>query len=353
MNFRPHAAYPVSPGTFSHYGDAALVVRLGLGRDRLTPILAALVRQAVAKHAARAANRPAAPYAPMAGLKARLRAQVEEAIIPYTDHHRTKGETRVTVAIDPRANASMAAGTKWVSGRGGYGRVVTDTHEFISVMPGWRTHVLARGLARLDGMLTTHAHPIATPAPEGVEVYRAAWVRQKAGYNIASQTGYLAFHRPSGTAYHLANAWATIPEGHAEWAGIVATGLRRKMARQAIPTAEQGRRRTLEAIRRHDRIRAGIDRMVARFARLDVAEVADVVVTIGDSLRAGNCRAGTEDFTGRFLDGRTEATIGEIAAALRADGFSIERVSDMAIARQLAAACYQALRRARRVPALV
>jgi len=66
------------------------------------------------------------------------------------------------------------------------------------------------------------------------------------------------------------------------------------------------RRANEDRYNRHEhKIRAALNEM-------QLNGYAQIIVSIGDSLAAGNCRSGTEQFCDRHFSGRTTATIEEI-----------------------------------------
>jgi hypothetical protein len=345
----PKLATKLPVSTFADYDRAAPAVRTALGVARLSPKLAVLVREAVAKHVEREA-RKATPTAPgvIARLRKQLAAEVSELTTPITSKlYRHKGAEDDRIAIGPDPRAATSAPTEmvgaWGSGRG-FGHVVTSTTFNITVMPSWRRRVLARGMATLDGMFTTHAYPVL--AEGEITVYRAAWIRQRAGFNIAPETGFLAFHAPSGTAYHATDS---TPEK-------ALANLRRKLKAQAIPADVRAGKRAEADRKRAERRAAQLNRLAGQLSRLDIAEVGHVRIARQDSLKAGNCTPGTDEFIERFFPDRDPrhdtATIAEIAQAVGAVDVRSLAGADLTLARQVAAACLHAIRKdkqARRV----
>lgn len=239
------------------------------------------------------------------------------------------GESRIEVTNGDEPGASATTTKVWHKKHAWSG---TNLDVRITIARAWRRSVRARGLAVLDGLLTTHAGPVTRRGD--VEAYPAKWVRQGRGLSVRPESGWIARHRPSGTSYHQAGGDA---------ARAVA-GLRRKMRVQSIPQEERDARR-----RRHQETRqAKLERLVGQLARQDLSDVADVVVTRHDSLRAGNCEPGTDQFIDTFFPDRASATIVEIAAAAgRTDPAGLDE-QHLTLARQIAAACLAAIRRHRR-----
>lgn len=239
------------------------------------------------------------------------------------------GKSRIEVTNGDEPGASATTTKVWHKKHAWSG---TNLDVRITVSPSWRRSVRTRGLAVLDGLLTTHAGPVVRDGD--VEVYPASWVRQGRGLSVRDESGWVARHRPSGTTYH-------VPGGDA--AGAVAA-LRRKMRNQAIPQEEKDERRR----RNREARRARLERLVEKLARYDLSDVGHIVVTRRDSLKAGNCEPGTDQFIDTFFPDRTSATIAEIAAvAGRTDLAGLDE-AHLTLARQIAAACLAAIRRRRR-----
>ena len=70
---------------------------------------------------------------------------------------------------------------------------------------------------------------------------------------------------------------------------------------QDLELVRQQERAAREELARDEKLRAGIEKY------------ADVELTVQDSLDAGNCRPGTDDFVRRFFPGRTTASVAEVA----------------------------------------
>lgn len=239
------------------------------------------------------------------------------------------GENRIDVVLGDKPKATAESRKVWHHKHAWSG---TNLDVSITISPTWRRSVRARGLVVLDGLLTTHAGPVTRQGD--IEAHPAAWVRQGRGLSIRPESGWIAYHRPSGTSYHL-------PGGDAARA---VTGLRRKMRNQAVPQEERDERRR----RSQEARQARLERLVEKLARHDLSDVADVAVTRQDSMKAGNCEPGTDQFIDKFFPDRASATIAEIAAAVgRTDLKSLDE-QHLTLARQIAAACLAAIRRHRR-----
>jgi hypothetical protein len=224
----------------------------------------------------------------------------------------------------------------------GYKRGIVGESVTLTVPADWGTRVRLSGLAVLDGLFTLDAEQLPTWGP--VEVYRAVWVRQGRGVSLVTERGYIARHVPSGATYHSVDA---DPEK-------ALRGLKRKVNAQSIPQPQRDAQRATRAAQRAIRRAASLARLVERLSRWDLAEIEHVEVTRADSLRAGNCVPGTDAFIDRYgFDGRTSATIGEIANAVGRRDVASLSAKDLELARQLAAACLVAIRKDRNARRLV
>jgi hypothetical protein len=239
------------------------------------------------------------------------------------------GESTIDVTLSEQPKAGSQSEKVWHRKHCWSG---TNLSIEINVSPRWGKKVRDRGLAVLDGLLTTHAGRVRRI--DGIEVYPAAWVRQGRGFAIRPETGRIAFHRVSGTAYHL-------PGGTRHEA---VSRLRRKLHVQSIPQEQKDARRRQRAQVR----RARFERLVRRLASHDIADIDEVVVTRQDSLRAGNCEPGTDQFIETFFPDRRTATIADIAQAVGQIDLAVLDGERLTLARQIAAACLMAMRRARR-----
>ena len=84
-----------------------------------------------------------------------------------------------------------------------------------------------------------------------------------------------------------------------------------------------------------------------RLAAHDLSGIGEVVVTRQDSLRAGNCVPGTDEFIDTFFHSRRSATIAEIIAAVGQTDLAALDEARLTLARQIGAACLVAIRRAK------
>jgi len=161
----------------------------------------------------------------------------------------------------------------------------TDASHHITVAPDWFASVHLRGLSRINGRLTLAAEPVDA---EGYTVYRASWLRSK-GKRLSVVHGYIAIG-DHGAAH-----------------GRTAAGAKAVLTRRANE----------DRYNRHERkIRAALHDM-------QLNGYAQIIVSIGDSIAAGNCGGGTEQFCDRHFPGRTTATIEEILSVGSRRGFAI------------------------------
>ncbi len=266
---------------------------------------------------------------------------------------------------------TAAQGSTWTI-RFGEPRIVSDTDEgwidykrhgwrkgiksqtiTVTIPLRWDQRVGARDLGIVDGLLTLDAEPV-QGAPEGVELYRATWARQGRGLTIDRESGFIARTQPGGVAVYVSldaphesgTYWVTY---HAATAKAAVSGLKRKLTAQGVPQEVRDAKRQAAAVARAAKQAAGLARLVDRMRKWDFAEIQHVVVERRDSIAAGNCVPGTDEFIERVFpdrDGRTEkATIGEIAARVGRLDATMLKGADLTLARQLAAACLVAVRR--------
>jgi hypothetical protein len=237
--------------------------------------------------------------------------------------------------------------TKYVSGRGGFGHVTDGQTTHLTVPETWLDDVHAHNLDYVDGMLTLSAELVETT--DGIEVFRATWVRQGRGYELYAESGMIARHVHFGGAVTTFHSASSDPKK-------AVSGLRRKLTVQGLDPAEAQARRTARQQARAAKQAASLARLVARVAAWDLAEIQHVIVRRADSLKAGNCEPGTDDFIARFFPDRhrdSEATIGEIAQRVGRLNIASLKEADMTFARQLAAACLVAVRKDKQAKRLV
>jgi len=194
---------------------------------------------------------------------------------------------------------------------------------------------MPEALRHADGLVTLGIEPTATPG-----VYRACWVRQGRG-SIEAVYGWIALDVESGTTYH------------AEASALVASrGLRRKLDALGLSPQERDAAAQARADQRAAKVRDQIDALGRLFDAGDVGELADVVVTLRDSYRAGHCEPGTlrmRDLL--FSDEREFTTLGDIVANV-ANLRIPEPLAGDEDGAALVAACLRAIRRQRRAGTL-
>jgi hypothetical protein len=270
--------------------------------------------------------------APMPKKISPVEAEIEQL---YRAHYRLAasgwvgGDTEITVTLSDEPSAIAESTKVWHKKHTWSG---TNLEVRLTASPKWKRAVRDRGLAVLDGLLTTHAGRV--QRDQGIEVYPATWIRHSLGLSVRPESGWIAIHCESGTTYHLVG-------GNPKQA---VARLRRKLKTQAIPehVKDERRRHRVEARR------AEFDRLVQRLASHDLSGMNHVLVTRQDSLQAGNCEPGTDEFAARFFPNRTSAMITEIVEAFGVVDLTRLDEGRLKLARQIAAACLVALRRAKR-----
>ena len=321
---------------FAAYETAAAATRKALGLSRLSPNQAAEVRASVAKHEARqAVKSPKSTMTPVERIRRDLAIRAASKFAAaLRGNYKAFSLDNVRVSftkLGTAASISTNTTTKYVSGRRGFGHVTDGQTITACLQAGWVRKVWDANLAELDGLTTLSAELVSTDGD--VSIYRASWVRQGRGYDLSAQHGFIATTYDSiqgRTSFHsTASAAAAL------------TGLRRKLKPLAVRQATTSKRQATAAANRLRKI----DALVSRVARWDFVGIDHVTVSRADSLKAGNCAPGTDAFIDRFGDGRTEATLGEIAVMLRAASLESLSTKDLELARQLAAACLVAIRR--------
>lgn len=158
----------------------------------------------------------------METLQARNETVIKNDIHAAIHHAMRIGENdtvEVILTEDPIAvNLTQSMNVDWNKYRGAYKGWACNyrTHSF-TVPVDWCARVQSRGLAIVDGMLTLDAAPI-DGAPEGVDLFAAAWVIQGRGNSAQCKRGYIA--RVYGVAAY---------KYHADTADAALRGLRRKI----------------------------------------------------------------------------------------------------------------------------
>lgn len=164
--------------------------------------------------------------------------------------------------------------------------IVNSRHVFSVDLDVWEATVREWGLAVVDGMLTldvvyqSHSrYGTHFLSERPTEIYKATWVRQGRGTSLVKETGFIA--TVDGLAAHGATAKAAI---------------KRADARATDPKYVQAR--------------VLIDKCLKVLS-------PNRMVTLEDSVSAGNCPSGTKDWSEKYLNGKMEVSVGEIEAALR------------------------------------
>tara|TARA_R110000824_G_scaffold16213_5_gene67472 strand:+ start:1118 stop:2185 length:1068 start_codon:yes stop_codon:yes gene_type:complete len=173
--------------------------------------------------------------------------------------HRTR---RISVDSEPYHSYEKNADWKTTNSR----------HHFTLDLEAWDYRIQEKGLAVIDGMLTLWL------GKKKCGVYEAKWVRQGRGTKLVLEYGFVAV--VDGLAAHGATAPAA---------------LRRAKKRSSDPKYVQAK--------------ALIDKA------LSVLSIHRMV-TLEDSVAAGNCPSGTKDWAEKHLNGKTEVSVGEIKTAL-------------------------------------
>ncbi len=168
----------------------------------------------------------------------------------------------------------------------------TNSHHYISVQRDWLRTVNKRGMAVCSGMLTLAA----TEVEPGL--FKATWVVQSTGFSVKSIDGY-------------------IDSFGDEW--IHATTI------SGVKCIATRRRRSLSGERVYLTLKE-------RLLREGAGKWADVIVIREDSVLAGNCPSGTDNWIATHFPGRDRATVGEVLAVEGGD-------------RSVVAACLRAIQR--------
>lgn len=182
-------------------------------------------------------------------------------------------------------------------------------HQIVAnVRADWPESVAAKGLASIHGIVTLAAQSVENER-EGEEIFRAIWVRKGQGAKLIREEGYI-IRRGAEVAH-----------------GQTIAGTRAVLTRR-------------ETEKKLDRIEGEILR---RLENNQLNGASDLLVTVGDSLRAGNCEPGTLAFRDKHFPDRESATVKEVLGV--ANSFGDRRFA--------IAACVKALRRHQYCPAVV
>lgn len=130
----------------------------------------------------------------------------------------------------------------------------------------WYKKIYCNGLFELDGMLTIAADNLMSDF-DGVEIYRASWLRRGRGKNVVNHTGFIAVTRDESgeveSAYHGQTYKKTI------------AGLQRKVRNANRPLQIKS-------------VNLSIDDFIAKFQKFDF------LVTLDDAYDSGSCKSGVE-----------------------------------------------------------
>jgi len=195
----------------------------------------------------------------------------------FMDHYRMAmgrwagGENYINVIRDPKPYADGYSVKEWSSNGRWSG---CDAYFTINVAPDWQKSVFdIPGLTTAGGMLTTHAIFVQE------NLWQASWVKQSIGFKIKTESGFIA----------------QLPEGewlHGKTLNAIEKQLKAKLAAKAKELSH---------------------RQITKLSAQDLSKLyGDVVITVQDSINAGNCRTGTEHWCNLHMDGRTSARISEI-----------------------------------------
>jgi hypothetical protein len=243
----------------------------------------------------------------------------------------TAGTHSLNIIISPSYVDASGESSKGES----YSRKCTwrkrNSHHTIKVLDSWIDTVLDQGIAVADGMLTLMATQV------GENVYEACWVRQGRGFGLEKERGYIATDR-QGNYYHSTTS-----------AEAAERGLRRKLAAQARSPEQVAAIRDERKRKAEERKAYQINNLINRMHRYDLKDIGHVVVGRDDSLRAGNCIPGTDEFIQRVSKAmgkeRTSATISEIVGVIASRPQDAARLATEQTGRQFLAACLIAIRR--------
>jgi hypothetical protein len=262
---------------------STMLIRDNRETRKLTAGQRAMVIMAIARHESRAAAKNVATPAinqRVENYKKEVKRQLNEQIISIVvDLYRTAssrwagGKTYIRVKRSPNPGASGSSKRVWSDNGKWSGN---NAHLEINVAPNWLRSVLPiPGLARAGGMLTTHASEIAPG------VWQASWVQQARGFDLKAVSGYIV-RCADGSLVH-ANT--------------------EKAAAQVCKRREAFLRREAKAKTLRD---LSASDLLEKFAGVSIIR--------RDSLRAGNCPAGTDSWIARHFPGRESATVAEILA---------------------------------------
>lgn len=206
-------------------------------------------------------------------------------------------QSNTGVAMSPEFANTRATLTKsegWINyKRHGYRMGITDVRYHVTVQRGWMT--LPPWLRTCDGILTIAANRCTDQEQTGETLYRARWVIQKAG-DIAVKEGFILRSEVGDRAY----------TAHGKSPGACRGVITRQLPEFVAAENERERKRAVVIEKLKSRIQS----------RLEKGNLNgfDVMVTLGDSTRVGNCKDGTEHWVNRHMGGRSEASVSEVMA---------------------------------------
>ena len=185
--------------------------------------------------------------------------------------------------------AQLAKDEGWIDyKRHGYRMGITDVRYHVTVQRGWMT--LPPWLRTCDGILTIAANRCTDQEQTGETLYRARWVIQKAG-DIAVKEGFILRSEVGDRAY----------TAHGKSPGACRGVITRQLPEFVAAENERERKRAVVIEKLKSRIQSRLER--------GNLNGFDVMVTLGDSTRVGNCKDGTEHWVNRHMGGRSEASV--------------------------------------------
>lgn len=292
---------------YTDYNHGAAHLRGLLGVKRLNSEQANHVRAAVEKRRERCFNRPYTRQYWEAEFRYRQRQRVfsvkrkiEQIILQILqENYRIAhskwagGYTEIDLKFDSKPSADSRAVKVW-SDNGKWSG--TDVTFHLNIQPHWRRDILrVPGFADAGGLITTHA----TLVEENL--WQASWVRQGRGYDVSIESGFIFRDEEGNFCYGKT----------AQSAKAVAT--RRRKAKSAEERMGDRLRNILTA-----------SELTKQFG--------DIVVRRSDSIRAGNCKEGTDNWIAVHFPDRASATVREILEVDSSD--LVVRACKAAILRQ-------------------
>ena len=264
---------------FYNYETGSGIMRALLGVDRLKPEQAQQVRNAVELHKQRQENKQAdIAISNYAHVRSEIIDLIELEIKSILKRCYRKpasswagGNTYVDLKIGSKRFASNSI-REWSSNGKWSGQSASHT---IGIMRCWRQKVLGvPGLVDAGGMLTTHAVEI-EPG-----LYEATWIEQSKGLTLKQVDGCI------------------LKQGSEFYHGKSPAACRRvAKTREKAKAAEKALQRQIEAM-------SAVPALIEQYGDLQVRR--------SDSLKAGNCEAGTDNWIARHFPDRKSVTIREI-----------------------------------------